>query len=76
MVVLLMAYQVRILQVFLLVVLVVVEIVPKVDIIPVLDGINCQDGVLEVLDSFRTVAEEGVVVMAAVPQLVEVPLEL
>jgi len=35
-----------------------------------------QDGVLEVLDSFRTVAaEEGVVVMAAVP-LVEVPLEL
>ena len=36
-----------------------------------------QDGVLEVLDSFRTVAaEEGVVVMAAVPQLVEVPLEL
>ena len=34
-----------------------------------------QDGVLEVLDSFRTVAEEGVVVMAAVP-LVEVPLAL
>ena len=40
MAVLLMAYQVRILQVFPLVVLVVVEIVPKVDIILVLDGIN------------------------------------
>ena len=40
MVVLLMAYQVRILQVFLLVVLVVVAIVLAVDIILVLDGIN------------------------------------
>ena len=40
MVVLLMAYQVRILQVFLLVVLVVVAIVLTADIILVLDGIN------------------------------------
>jgi hypothetical protein len=34
-----------------------------------------QDGVLEVLDSFHTVVEEGVVLMVVVP-LVEVPLEL